>query len=193
MKIGVDLDSVVADIMSPLIEFHNKNYKTNIKFADHTTFSIEKVWKCTEEEAIDRIIEFNNSPFMNKIKPMPGAIKGIKHLSGFHELHVITSRSDTTEKITDLWIKKHFPNIFKSINHTNQSGKKENNRVKKSEVAKKLGINLFIEDHLEYALDCASLDIEVLLMNMPWNQTRKLPKNITRVYSWKEIINITSK
>jgi uncharacterized HAD superfamily protein len=191
MKIGVDMDSVVADIMSPLIDFHNKKYKTSIKFTDHVTFSIEKVWNCTEEEAIDRIIEFNNSPFMDEIKPMPGSIEGIKHLSSFHELHIITSRSNTTEKITDLWIKKHFPNIFKTINHTNQSGKKESKKIKKSEVAKKLGINLFIEDHLEYALDCASLDIRVLLMNMPWNQTKNLPKNIIRVYSWKEIIDIT--
>ena len=52
-----------------------------------------------------------------------------------------------------------------------------------------LGISLFIEDHLDFAYDCASLDIKILLMNMPWNQTKKLPENIIRVYSWKEIVN----
>lgn len=34
MHIGVDIDSVLAEIMRPLIEFHNKKYKTNIKYKD---------------------------------------------------------------------------------------------------------------------------------------------------------------
>lgn len=193
MKIGVDLDSVVADIMSPLIDFHNKNYRTNLKLSDHTTFSVEKIWKCTEEEGLNRLFKFYQSDFMDKIKPMPGSIDSIKYLSNIHEFHIITSRSNMLDKITNHWVKKYLPNIFKTINLTNQSGGKGKKNIKKSEVAKKLGISLFIEDHLEYTYDCASLDIKVLLMDMPWNQTKKLPENIVRVYSWKEIVNKISK
>jgi len=46
---------------------------------------------------------------------------------------------------------------------------------------------VIIEDALEFALDCASNNIRVILMNMPWNQTKTLPKNVTRIYNWKEI------
>ena len=189
MKIGIDLDSVVANIMTPLIDFHNKNYKTNLKLSDHTTFYIEKIWKCTEIEAINRIFEFYQSDFMDKIKPMPGSLDSINYLSKIHELHIITSRPYITDTITNRWVEKYFPNNFKTINHTNQGGKKDSHKINKSEVVKRLGISLFIEDHLDFAYDCATLNIKILLMNMPWNQTKKLPKNIERVYSWKEIIN----
>ena len=180
MKIGIDLDSVVADIMTPLIDFHNQKYQTNTKLSDHTTFSIEKIWKCTEAESIDRIHEFYQSSFVNKIKPVPGSLDGIKFLSNTHE-------------ITNRWIDQYFPNIFKTINHTNQSGKIGGKKIKKSEVAEKLKINLFIDDHLDFAYDCASLGIKILLMDMPWNQIKKLPKNIVRVSSWKEIVNNINK
>lgn len=193
MKIGIDLDAVVADMMSPLIDFHNKKYGTNFKIADHITFSIEKIWKCTEEEAIRRCFEFFQSDFLNQIKPVPGAVEGINLLSNQHELHVITSRPDLLNKHTSNWIEEYFPKKFKSINHSNQFSKKGSIKRKKSNICKELKIDLMIEDHLEYALDCASLDIKVLLMNMPWNQTKELPKNIIRVNSWKEIINIISK
>jgi len=189
MKIGIDLDSVVANIMTPLIDFHNKNYRTNLKLSDHTTFLIEKIWRCSEEEAINRIFKFYQSGFMDKIKPMPGSVDGIEYLSKIHELHIITSRPYITDKDTNHWVNKYFPNNFKTINHTNQGGKKGSHKIYKSEVVKMLGISLFIEDHLDFAYDCASLDIKILLMNMPWNQTKKLPENIIRVYSWKEIVN----
>jgi uncharacterized HAD superfamily protein len=188
MKIGIDLDSVVADLMSPLVDFHNKNYGTKLKPSDHVTFSIEKIWKCTEEEAIERCFKFYRSDFMNQVKPLPGAIEGINFLSRRHELHIITSRPHFISNDTVNWIKKFFPDKFKTIHHTNQYSKKGSLSIKKSEIIKKLSINLMIEDHLEYAIDCASLNIRVFLLDMPWNQTKKLPKNIIRVHSWKEII-----
>lgn len=193
MKIGVDLDAVVADMMSPLIDFHNKKYGTSFKISDHVTFSIEKIWKCTEEEAIKRCFEFFQSDFLNQIKPVSGAIEGINFLSSRHKLHIITSRPHLLNKHTGSWIKEYFPKKFKSINHSNQFSKKGSIKRKKSDICKELKVDLMIEDHLEFAYDCASLNIKILLMNMPWNQTKKLPKNIVRVYSWKEIINKINK
>lgn len=188
MKIGVDLDAIVADMMTPLISFHNKNYGTNTKLSDHITFSIEKIWNCTEEEAIERCYKFFQSDFMNQIEPVFGAIEGINFLSRKHELHVITSRPDFIKDHTNEWIDKYFPKKFKSINNSNQFSKKGGSMRKKSEICKELKVDLMIEDHLAYAYDCAALNIKILLMNTPWNQTKKLPKNITRVYSWKEIV-----
>ena len=193
MKIGIDMDAVVADMMTPLIDFCNIKYNTKTKLSDHNTYAIETIWNCTEEEAIERCFEFFRSDSMNLIKPIKGAIEGVELLSNSHELHIITSRPDFINENTNKWIEKHFPNKFKTINQTNQFSKKGSLKRKKSDICKELGVDLMIEDHLEYALDCASLNIKILLMDMPWNQTNILPKNIVRVYSWNEIVGIIDK
>ena len=46
-----------------------------------------------------------------------------------------------------------------------------------------------VDDSLEHALDCSENGIKVLLFNQPWNQNGELPKSITRVYNWKEVLD----
>ena len=52
-------------------------------------------------------------------------------------------------------------------------------------------ISVMIDDSLKHARDCASQGVYVLLADFgyPWNQTAKLPENIKRVHSWKEIVD----
>ena len=83
-------------------------------------------------------------------------------------------------------INKHFPDLFKEIyfiNYFHGAGKKRT----KSEVCKELGIEIFIDDSLYHANDISSIGTPVLLLNTPWNQGEVKPP-ITRVYSWKEIV-----
>lgn len=82
----------------------------------------------------------------------------------------------------------------------------------KSAICQEIGVDVLIDDDLNHALDCAALDMEVLLYDRKgqykWNHERPrktagtltsmsrqlyqpsgpLPPNVTRVKSWKEII-----
>jgi len=189
MDIGIDLDSVIADIMPQLLTFFNKEYKTKFKLADIKQYDFFPLWKISHEECLKQFMIFYKSNYFLEIKPVANSIEGISYLSKKHKLHVITSRPASTEKRTLIWLEQFFPNKFRSVYYTNQvsiTGKK----MKKSEVCLKLGVSAIFEDHLDYAYDCNSAGVKVYLINMPWNKNIKLPKEMTRFYNWKEIKNL---
>jgi len=189
MNIGIDLDSVIADIMPPLMTFFNLKYKTNYSLKDFKQYDLFPLWKVTYKESLRQFMAFYESEYFIGIKPVVNSVKGIDYLSKRHQLHVITSRPTTTIEKTTKWINKFFPNKFKSIYHTNQvsiTGRK----MKKSEVCLKLGVDVIFEDHIDYAYDCLSAGVKVYLIDMPWNKNIKLPKEMTRFYNWKEIKNL---
>lgn len=186
MKIGIDLDEVLADFLTALIKFHNDKYDTAFERHQFHSYRVFEIWGGTQEESDREIFEFYNTNYFKEIKPVPNAIENIDFLCKDHELAIITSRqNDIAEKTLD-WINKHFENKFKGVYFTNQhshSGKS----IKKSAVCGSIGANLIIEDYLDYATECAQAGKEVLLFDCPWNKTRALPEKVSRVYSWNEI------
>lgn len=187
MHIGVDMDSVIADIVHPLIRFHNNVYKTKTKYSEHKTFDLSPLWNCPLEETINRIHEFYHSPYFEQVKPITGSRRSIGYLRKKHTLSLITARPYSIEDKTKAWLKLYFPDSFSYVHHTNLAAKKGHPRKNKSEVCLQNKVDLIIEDHLEYAYDCLSAGVEVILFNQPWNQTKNLPRGMRRVYSWKEI------
>lgn len=189
MTIGVDLDSVLAEIVTPLSLYHNDAFGTTMKPKDYVEYDLTKLWGCTIPESIERVYEFYRSSYIDGIKPIRGAKGAIRYLKEKnHELIVVTARPRFTDWVTKQWIEKHFPGRFQAIHHTNQYSHAHETRVKKSEVCKKLGVEVFFEDHIVYAEDCASENIRVFLLTMPWNRNaRNLHKNITRIFAWNEI------
>lgn len=188
MKIGFDLDCVLVDIMPSLLEFHNKKYGTNNKIEDQTEYFLGKLWNCSREEATKRVQEWYRSPYFDNLPVVEGVHEAIEVLSRKHSLHIITSRSHFVQNKTDEWIKKNFKNKFSSIYHTNQVSQQGNPKKLKSEACKEIGVEVFVDDHTEYALDVASVGIKVFLLTMRWNKDDKLPSGVTRVPSWKELV-----
>jgi len=188
MKIGVDMDSVLAEIILPLDTFHNNIYKTRISFSDHTVYRLDKLWNCSEKEVIRRIYEFYESPYFDRTKPIEGAKKGINILAKDHTLILISSRPIIIEHKSHEWLDIYFKNKFSKIVHTNQVSHKHETRKKKSEICVEEGISIMIEDHVDYALDCALAGIQVYLLPAPWNKNNNIThSNIKRVNNWTEI------
>ncbi|MCD6398532.1 MAG: hypothetical protein J7L08_01290 [Candidatus Aenigmarchaeota archaeon] len=187
MLIGVDLDEVISDTLPALIKFHNERYGTNLKKEDFYSYRFEYIWGGTREEAIRKVLEFYKSKYYNTIKPVEGALEGIKKLREKNELVVITYRPTEFKEITEEWLKRYFHGCFSKIYFTNFYS--VNGTIKKKyETCLEIGVDLMIDDLLKCSLDCASRNISVLLFNQPWNQCKELPALVKRVYSWKEII-----
>jgi hypothetical protein len=187
MKIGIDLDDVLAEFVSPLLRFINERYGTSYKKEDVTDYRLEKVWECTPEEAIRRLNMFYRSAYFEDLPPMPGSNEGIKYLYKHNNLFIITSRPPFLQEETREWISTYFPCTFLDIIHTSS----KNRKLTKAEICHALGVSLLIEDRLETALR-ASQVTNVFLYDQPWNQS-DLPPNIHRVRNWEEVIESLTK
>ena len=185
--IGVDFDDVIFSFNDSLHAYHNKKYGTNITIKDVTTYDIDKIWNCTPEEASEKVLEFMLTDNHDVTPPISGAIEALKKLSIDHELHLISSRGDMVADTTLKWIDKNFPNHFKSIQLTNQYLGVPNKVRSKSSVCHELGVEVMIEDSLSQVANISPVVKRVILLDCPWNQG-ELPENVTRVYSWDEIL-----
>lgn len=187
MKIGVDLDEVLSHSMPELIAFHNNTYGTKLKTEDFTSYHFDKVWGGTLAEAIDKVEIFHKTQYFKNIKPMEGAKEVLEKIKKNNELFVITARRDNIRKETEEWINKYFPNIFSKIYFTDEFSHASTKSTTKKIICDNLDIDIFIEDNINYAFECAGPNRKVFLIDRPWNQTVTLPQNIMRVHSWKEI------
>ena len=84
----------------------------------------------------------------------------------------------------------HYGNAFASVFflgslHGNKDGKKRTKR----EVCDELGIDIFIEDSMENAVNIASPTRPVFLLDKPWNQG-ELVGNVKRVKGWEGVMEV---
>jgi len=188
MKIGIDLDEVIADFLPALIEYHNTTYGTHLNREQFQSYKFWENWGGTREEAIQKVYDFHQTPYFKNIKPVMGVQETIDILKQNHELFVITSRQDKVAEATKEWIAQHFPNTFSGVyfaNHYSQTGEP----ITKNKICDSLGIDIMIEDSPEYALECFQPNRKIFLINCPWNKDTDLPEEVFRVNSWEEILN----
>jgi len=192
MKIGVDLDEVLADFLSALIMFHNHKNGTCFERDHFHSYKVYEIWGGTYDDMIKEIYEFYDTQYFDNIKPIPGSLENIGYLSKNNDLIVITSRQNDISEKTLGWIDSHFKNMFSGVFFTNQNslhGQCEN----KSDICRRSGVDFMIEDYIDYAAECAKSVKKVFLLDSPWNKADDLPENISRVYTWYEITENLSK
>ncbi len=187
MKIAVDMDEVLCAFFEPYLKFYNEKSSTEYKFEDIINFNLWEIVGGTYEDTVKNTYEFYNSEAFKKVPVVPGAKEAITELSSKHSLILVTGRTTDIHDLTIAWLDEHFPEVFESVNFANHWSK-HGEQLKKSSFCKQLGAELLIDDCLEYAEDCGSNGIRVLLMDRPWNRVGSLGKNIERVNSWSEII-----
>jgi uncharacterized HAD superfamily protein len=164
MKIGIDLDGVVVDLVSPLLEHHNDKHGTNFVYQDIVEHDFWNPLGLSREEGERRLIEFMQETDFDVIKPQLGAIEAVKKLSEDHELFVVTSRPELYTKKTFEWINHHLPNIFKKIVFTYQYPAIKG-IVRKEEICRDESIDIMIEDFDRNLLGCARVCKKVLLFD----------------------------
>ncbi|MFS8130951.1 MAG: 5' nucleotidase, NT5C type [Candidatus Dojkabacteria bacterium] len=191
MKIGIDIDDVLAAFSTQWQNYYNKTYGTNYKFEDIIDYNFGVVYKdASPEEVVKRAFEFVNSPDFLLINTVEGSTEGISSLKN-HELFVITSRSDDIKQTSIDWLDKHFPNKFKDIIFTNSFSNNPNLKVvTKAEVGKRLGITTMVEDAPSHAINFAENGVKSILLDKPWNRSMKGHDLITRAKTWEEVTKL---
>ena len=193
LRIGIDCDEPLADFNAHLCLWMNATYGTDYKKNNIFSYKLWDIWKCSKEEAIRRIEHFYKEDLEN-VPPVDGSVAAVNSLAQEHELLVITSRFRQAIPKTIPWINRHFPNKFSDVIFTKNYAAGGNEKTK-AHICKELGVDILIEDFIQYSLECNKLGIPVILFNTPWNQDtelpegiNKLPPGIVRAKDWKEVL-----
>ena len=189
MRIGIDIDEIIAATLEALLVFHNEAYQTNLKHGDIFSYKLWEVWGGTEEDAVQKWHAFYETDHFTGIAPIAGALAALRTLKERgHELYAITARPHSIARKTEAWLDMHFPEVFIEVHFANtyDTG---NVKRKKSELCNELGITILVEDDPRHAMDCADHAINVILLDYPWNQV-VFPDRVHRVYSWDDVIRL---
>ena len=188
MKIGFDLDDVVADFFPAFLRFYNQRHNQNYSLKDIISYWIWEVGIGKDkEEAIALVDEFHDSECYDDSPPVKGAREGLEELKQLHPvLYIVTSRPLRFREKTDRFIGNHFSEIPLTMCYSNDFH--DGSGYSKADIGKNLGLDLFVEDCLKYGVALAKAGIPTLLLDRPWNQNGQPLGNITRVYNWEEIV-----
>jgi uncharacterized HAD superfamily protein len=188
--IAIDIDEVIVDLTNSVIDYFNLRYNANLVREKINDYDWSNVLDWPKKEVDDRITEFMSSPLSKNIPLVKGAKQGIETLSRDYNLISITSRKNKLKKQTYKLFKNDLDNIIKKdkIYFTNRS-LDHSIENKKSMIALREGVKLIIEDQIYYAKECSDVGIHVFLFDSPWNRNFDNQTNITRVYSWNEIVD----
>jgi len=188
MKIGIDIDEVVAEFMPKFLEFYNNKFNKKYKKEDIFVYNLWEVFGGTKEDTIKLVDDFYDTKGYDEIELLENAGEIIKELSNKHEIFFITSRTLRFQQKTERFFDRHFPEMNFHLIYT--SDLHDGNGKKKSEICKDIGIKAHVDDNKDYALEIAESGVKVLLLDKPWNQNHKEHKNIIKVKNWKEIAEI---
>ena len=185
MKIGIDIDGVLTDEHTFIIDNATKFFsENNIPYeVNKDIYDNARIFNVTEDE----YILFWKQYFLNYIKNVtirPYASEIIKKLKeDNHEIFIITARPFTSydneykeqmQSIAKEWLNKNgvlYDHIIFSENKVN--------------ICKEFKIGVMIEDKPENILSC-STEIPVICYDHPFNETI-VKDNIYRCYSWYDI------
>eukprot|EP00898_Chlorokybus_atmophyticus_P002944 jgi/Chlat1/3650/Chrsp238S03641 len=193
IRVGVDVDEVLARFLHTLNTHCNHVNCLNHRLEEFKIYDFKTVWKCSQEEANHRVHEFFKSDdFATGIPPIPGARDALTRLTQHCDFVVVTSRQHVIRKPTLDWLQLHFPDIFQEVhfgNHYALSGIARS----KSAICLELGVEVLIDDNPQYAVECAHAGLDVLLFDWnnsyAWSKTPDGPTHsqIQRVHDWEDV------
>jgi uncharacterized HAD superfamily protein len=159
MKIGIDIDDVLADSLPHYTRAFNQRFGLQIDLSDAAWRIFDRFPRISHQEADDFFSELIEAGFFSSRPLLPGAKEAVESLAKEgHRLFIITGRAPQDEAVTKGWLAR-------------------------------VGLlsRFDAEDELAVATAVAETAIPVLLFDRPWNQG-VLPGNVRRVRSWTEAL-----
>lgn len=176
LKIGLDIDGVVANSFPVFKRELNRYYGKNIM--EINQYDMAKLYDVTWDD-LQIFFDEHMPSLFSMAEPMAGAVETIHHwLKEGHEIVFVTARKcGEEERVTLKWFEDHCIPKDKVIFVGGAS---------KTFAIREFELDIFVEDFMGNALEIASIGVPVLLFNAPYNEG-KLPKGVTRCYDWDGI------
>ena len=187
MKIGVDMDEVIVDYIGGFLEDYNELNGADVKLEDILSYNLweNDFFGWGKEDTLEAVGEFNDSNGLGRLRLMDGVEEGLQKLAKGNEFYLITSRlEELRDRTEDYLSRKKLREMFSGIYFTSEFS---DERVRKVDVGKRLGLDLMIDDNKRYAQEFVEEGIRCLLYDMPWNQSFEM-EGVVRVYNWSDVV-----
>ena len=181
MKVAIDIDGVLLDIMITYCQIFNKKYHTQYSKEDVKDWEFFKYWDISEKQAFEIFYDIYNDsmaiPFIDEEAP-----EIMQKLRECHNVFIVTARNP--EYKIPIVKKLKFHNIRKGINYEDLILLHH----KPYDIKLTLNFDLYVDDNPNLVETIKDLpNKRLLLYDQPWNRDLRLHKNVKRVFNWKDI------
>lgn len=176
MKIGVDIDGVLANSLPLWVAELNKFFNKSKRLDEIHLYEIHKTYEITKAD-FDLFLESKGRLLMREPAPITGSSFYLGRLKQQHEICIISARDKKYYQETQGWLKKNglpYDELLLLGSH------------EKMEFCLDKNLKVLVEDTLEIGIKVSAAGIPVLLMDAPYNRG-DLPELIYRKHSWEEI------
>jgi len=172
-----DIDEVIANFVSPLIDFLNEKYDAGLVYGNIRDWNIWKWGNLSEEDYNGGFRDFEFTKPYERLTCVNGAREGLETLSEFGEVFMVTYRRENLREQTLKWLSENQMKYDKIFFSDNKS---------KLNICNKLNPDLIIDDSANQARILSNY-FYFLLYDKPWNQDAN-HENVIRVKNWDEIL-----
>ena len=203
MRIGVDLDDVIAICAVPYLKRFAREY--DVALPDEKEIGwhlLREMDKHVSAEERDRFrIKLYDGTFFSQLdiyEDCPLVLERLVQRGS--EIFFITARAERRRVVTETWLReKRILDYAKAV-HLKPYGEfrpdqprgrydPEGSAAYKTRLALELGLDVFCEDDVVIAQTLAEAGVRVLLFDHPWN--RELAhERVTRVGGWAEVATL---
>jgi len=199
MRIGVDLDDVIAVCAVPYLRKFAQEYKVDLPDEKEIGWHLlrEMDDRVSPAERDRFRIKLYDGTFFSELEIYEDCPIVLERLvQKGHEIFFITARAERRRMITETWLReKRILDHAKAV-HLKPHGEfrpdyprgrydAEGSAAYKTRLAQELGIDVFCEDDTLISRALAEVGIRVLLFDHPWNRD-VTHERITRVNGWAE-------
>lgn len=203
MRIGVDLDDVIAVCAVPYLRRFAQEYKVELPDEKEIGWHLLRdMDKHVSAEERDRFrIKLYDGTFFGQLeiyKESPAVLERLVQRGD--EIFFITARAERRRMVTETWLReKRILDYAKAV-HLKPYGEfrpdqprgrydPEGSAAYKMRLALELGLDLFCEDDTIISQTLADAGVRVLLFDHPWNRDVS-HERITRVSGWTEVATL---
>ena len=203
MRIGVDLDDVIAICAVPYLRRFAQEYKVELPDEKEIGWHLLRdMDKHVSAEERDRFrIKLYDGTFFSQLeiyKECPAVLERLVQRGD--EIFFITARTERRRVVTETWLReKRILDYAKAV-HLKPYGDfrpdqprgrydPEGSAAYKMRLAQELRLDLFCEDDTIIAETLAEAGIRVLLFDHPWNRDVS-HERVTRVGGWSEVATL---
>ncbi len=200
MRIGVDLDDVIAICAVPYLRRFAQEYKVELpddkEIGWHLLRDMDKHVSAEERDRFR--IKLYDGTFFSQLeiyKESPAVLERLVQRGD--EIFFITARAERRRMVTETWLReKRILDYAKAV-HLKPYGEfrpdqprgrydPEGSAAYKMRLALELRLDVFCEDDTTIAQTLADAGVRVLLFDHPWNRDVS-HERITRVSGWTEV------
>lgn len=153
MRIAVDLDDVLADLIECLLHTHREVTGAVLTREQATR------WDVFPPEVHDRV---RYGGGYARLRPLPGARGFLQWLKTVHQVFIVTYRGEHARDTTVDWLTRHLPGLYDDVRFTGGA---------KVDACRELGVGLIVDDSCnQIPAVTSALQIPGILVDTPMNR-----------------------